>query len=175
MVTQGYNSMDRRSLAQEIIDRHRGLVPDRFISLRWWASNMTDANRRSVFANLEDTASGLRATRTDSASDGTLVGGTVFLSEHLLRAILHLNDRFGSFALNSIVGGRHYSNTSRHYQGIAVDIQRGSGVEGIAESPADILAYLEGRGFVTQRTTTGVTQSNYVGNASVVHVEAWGS
>jgi len=164
-----YHQMNRRELAQEILDRHNGTSSSgRHIYLRLFGSQ-TDAARTSTYMNLVDTANGLEATRAAHANDTppTLIGGTVALSENLLRAILLANDRFGTLEINSLAGGRH-SPTSRHYQGRAVDFQADSWlVRGTNPRVGyvAIMEYLHTHGFTTQPTT------DYIGAATFFHLE----
>jgi len=120
-----YNDMNRASLAQEILDRVQGMSSSgRRIELR--SPGPTSAARegtgRSPRENLQQTAAGQQAQRALTANDGQPVGGTVFLSENLLRAILRTNDRFGRFQINALAGTGHNRPESRHYQGQAVDL-----------------------------------------------------
>jgi len=122
-----YNQMTRGELAQEILHRQAGRsLSGRRITFNPNMDWITDENRRSVRANLEDTAAGLRATRPTQAprvGGGSIPPGGVFLSENLLRAILRINDRFGNVTINTIAGGYHSGPGSRHYQGQAVDFR----------------------------------------------------
>ena len=72
----------------------------------------------------------------------------VYLSEHLLRAILYINDEFGSMTINAIAGLNHFGGRDdEHIRGMAIDMNR------IPNVPSgDVLGFLEGEGFVTQRT-----------------------
>jgi len=176
-----YAQMIRRELAQEIIDRyHRRSSSGKHISLREWATNMTFRNRRSVYANLVDTADGLEATRSDYSNNypygsSVSIGGTVMLNENLLRAILHINDRFGTFAINSLTGGRHHAH-SNHYRGRAVDLQ-GNADRTIryTNDPANtnnnvhfipVMQYLQNvHGFTTQSIT------GYTGHRAAFHLD----
>ena len=67
--------------------------------------------------NIADTAAGQRAQRSDY--DGA-PGGTVALNQRLLHGLLSLAEQF-SFSISEIAGGSHSSN-SRHYAGVAADI-----------------------------------------------------
>lgn len=170
-----YNNMTRSQLAQEIIDRYRlRSVTGRHIRLPLWSVNMTNANRRSAYMNLVDTAARRQARRSDVSAllpDGTRVpiGGYVHLQENLLRAILRVNDRFGTVTINSLAGGRH-SPTSRHYTGRAVDFPAdNSFVIGTSPLvlPQAIINYLRQAGFDTGRFDIGSAQG---GSYSVPHL-----
>ena len=129
---------------------------------------MTNGNRRSAYMNLVDTADGLEATRSDVSRTGAVIGGTVLLSVNLLRAILRINDRFGTVTINSLAGGRH-STTSNHYTGRAVDFQsvswHVSGTNPLVR-PEPIINYLRN----THRfTTQGLT--DYIGEHNVFHLD----
>jgi hypothetical protein len=67
--------------------------------------------------NILDTSNGLQASRSNY---GNAQGGSVQLDTRLLEGILRLADQY-SFAISEIAGGSH-SRTSRHYAGIAVDV-----------------------------------------------------
>jgi len=67
--------------------------------------------------NIADTAAGQRARRSNY---GNAPGGTVALSERLLRGLLPLAEQF-NFSISEIAGGSHNPN-SRHYAGVAADI-----------------------------------------------------
>jgi hypothetical protein len=164
-----YNSMSREELAQEILDRHHNRsASGRHISLRFWASNMTDENRRSAYMNIVDTAAGLEATRSDVSDTGVAIGGTIPLSIHLLRAILLINDRFGTVTINSLTGGWHRTH-SNHYTGRAVDFQavnwRVYGTNPPVQA-GPIIDYLRNtHGFVTQNPR------GYIGEDNVFHLD----
>ncbi len=67
--------------------------------------------------NVSDTAAGRPAKRS---THGTAPGGTTPLDVRLLSGLLALADRF-SFSVTELAGGSHNSN-SRHYAGLAVDV-----------------------------------------------------
>jgi len=152
---------NRRELAQEILNRYgrgRILMPR-------WAANMTDANRRSAFANIRDTANGRRATTPF---------GQIDLSADLLRAILRMNDEFGIIQINAIAGGNHVGGANDpHAIGVAADFQSTNHVVNTTgQRPRSILTALENTWrYSTQRTHRN---SNYIGDANHFHLEIWG-
>lgn len=153
-----YNQMNRRQLAQELLDRHYGRsLPNRRIYIRRGWGSMSCAARTSPYMNIVDTAAGLQATRAAISNQGATIGGTVFLNENLLRAILRVNDHYGTVTLNSLAGGRHATN-SRHYQGRAVDFQSTNFiVDGTGVRFTPIVNYLRNsHGF-----NTGSSYENY--------------
>ena len=179
---RGYNDMNRQELAQEILNRYHGTsATGRRICMRWWADNMTDANRRSAFANIQDTANGLMATTRPNNYTGV---NQVHLSEDLLRAILFVSDEWNNVQINAIAGGEHFGqhNIEEHIRGMAVDFQANdSGVVQINTGAMreDVLDHLEKLGFRTQRTRgpndVGVAGPNYIGPTNrVLHVSIFG-
>jgi len=128
---------------------------------------MTNANRRSTFANIEDTANGeMATTRPNTIDNGIRVTvSDVYLSEDLLRAMLYMNDRFGTIIVNAIAGGEHSGGLrDEHLRGLAVDFSVNSTVNSIVYpslsvnnnistgNRTTILDYLEKeRNFLTQR------------------------
>ena len=122
--TANYNQMTRSELAQEILHRINGVsTTGRRISYNQ-LSGMHNGSGLSPRDNLRDTAAGRQATRAphSGGTNPVVIGGSVFLQENLLRAILRMNDQFGTVTINSLAGGRH-SPTSWHYEGRAVDFQ----------------------------------------------------
>jgi len=166
-----YNIMTRAQLAQEILNRYYGTsTTGRRITMPRWASNMTDANRRSAYMNIRDTANGLMATTRPERPN-------THLNEDLLRAVLRMNDQYGTLQINAIAGGNHTGAANdEHYIGRAIDFQLNAG--GLAgRTPASILTYLENTwGFRTQRNSGGQARNpNYHGNGtSLFHLEIWG-
>jgi len=189
-----YNIMTRAELAQEILERHNGRsATGRRINLLRW-SDMTDANRRSTVMNITDTAAGRQSTRSDvsSGENPATIGGTVFICENLLIAILRMSDQStGMLQINSLTGGRHYFR-SRHYgehirytalshmpfRCIAVDMQVTGGlVNGTGRSREEVLDHLENTwGFMTQRNfpLAPDRRLDSGGNAGLLHLEIWG-
>lgn len=78
------------------------------------SGNEDNANTRQ---NIIDTAAGLPARRS-SYDDAP--GGTIPLNARMLESLLALAEHF-TFAISELVGGRHSPN-SRHYVGVAADI-----------------------------------------------------
>ena len=164
-----YNNMSRQALASEILARHNGTSSTGqrlYVRRNFFQMNMT--NRLVAYANLEDTAAGLRALRSPVSNTGETIGGSVYLSVHLLRAILRINDRFGSITINTLTGGYHRTN-SRHYEGRAVDFQADDWIVRGTEPPTragPIINYLRNtHGFVTQAPT------GYIGNDRAFHLD----
>jgi len=139
----------------------------------------------------------MTVTRT-ALANGTAVPD-VFLSPDLLRAILVMNDKFGSFTINAITGGDHTERLiDEHYRGYAVDFQgEGWSIVDIRDSNwnqfprrdqwipiatfNEVLEYLESAGFITQRSPGSQTlypspprQTPYIGEAPFFHLEIWG-
>lgn len=81
-------------------------------------------------SNIRDTANG-RAARRSSYENAP--GGTVYLDTRLLEGMLRLADSY-RFRVTSIVGGSHSVN-SRHYAGIAMDIDEINGVHVSSSNP----------------------------------------
>ena len=71
----------------------------------------------TAYDNMVDTANGLEAARSNY---GNAPGETVPLDPQMLAALLGLADIY-SFAISELAGGSH-SPTSRHYAGVAADI-----------------------------------------------------
>ena len=160
------NVNERQQLAQEILNRYYGRSSTgRRILMPRWSSNMTDANRRSAYMNIRDTANGLRATTRPEQAN-------VYLSTELLRAILYMSNSHNNIQINAIAGGNH-GGGSQHYQGRAVDFQSNNHIiNGTGLRPAAMLDYLENtRRFRTQRNYRG---SQYVGDDRHFHLEIWG-
>ena len=67
--------------------------------------------------NIEDTANGRAASRS---SYGTARGGSVKLDIKLLTGILKLAETY-RFSISELAGGAH-SRTSRHYNGVSLDV-----------------------------------------------------
>lgn len=75
------------------------------------------ADQANARQNIEDTAAGRPAKRS---SYGNAPGGTVQLDRDMLSCMLDLADTY-RFSVSEIAGGSHSSN-SRHYAGIAFDV-----------------------------------------------------
>jgi len=148
----GYDAMDRVALAREILGRS-SIELHTLGDLRPYQIE----GRRTPHDNIYDTAQGLTArTRTfyevNARDLSTPPTGTpapdVLLSEDMLRAILHLNDEFGAITITAIAGLNHHGGAQdEHVRGKAFDMVRIHGV-----GSRRILDFLEGKGFITQRT-----------------------
>ena len=172
-----YDTWNRQRLAREILDRPG-------ITFRNWCSEVpTQCGARSVIENFRSASRGERSATRPRLPDGRNVPD-VLLNEDLLRAILVLNDRFGSFQINAVAGQYHRDNRldDEHYLGRAVDIQLTNGRLG-GHTRSQVLDYLEGRGssirnFRTQRNSNGnAILPNYDGSGVLgdfLHVEIWG-
>ncbi len=88
-------------------------------------------------SNIFDSAEGKRAKRS---SYGRAPGGSVALDTRLLSGILELADEY-RFRITSIAGGSHSSN-SRHYAGIAFDVDRINGCR-VNRDHQDFRAFLQ--------------------------------
>lgn len=165
--------MTRRELAQEILDRADGRsATGRRITLGT-VDGTPDGSGLSPRDNLRDTAAGL-ASRRAPMSGGTSpvpIGGTVFLSEHLLRSILRVNDRWGNVRINALTGARH-SPTSRHYQGMAVDFRSTSSVvDGTGVQASVIIADLRAHRFNPGIYNTGAATGGSYSMPGFFHLE----
>jgi chitosanase len=80
------------------------------------------ADQATVKHNIIDTAAGARAKRSNYKN---APGGTVALSDRMLGGLLALAEQ-NSFSISELCGGSHSSN-SRHYAGVAADINRING------------------------------------------------
>lgn len=81
-----------------------------------------DKDRATARENIADTANSLRASRNFG---GTAPGGEVFLDRQMLTGMLHLSYYY-SFRVSTITGGEH-SDLSRHYEGVAFDVDQVGG------------------------------------------------
>ena len=93
------------------------------------------ADQANARQNIADTAAGARARRS---SYGNAPGGTVMLSPKLLGAMVKLSEEY-SFSVAEICGGSH-NPTSRHYAGVATDINVINGRHVNASHP-DVTAF----------------------------------
>lgn len=74
--------------------------------------------------NIRDAAAGRAANRSNY---GTAPGGTTALKHSLLEGMQKLKERYNhTYRVTSIAGGSH-SSTSRHYVGVAFDVDRVNG------------------------------------------------
>jgi len=193
-----YEAMDRVELAQEILRRHYNVINNAHeseprIYLRELTNPppaLTDENGRSSYANIRNTANGEMAITRTTLNDGRPVPNTE-LSEDLLRAILRINDRFGTIAVNTIAGGDHtQSLRDEHYLGLAADFTvnatvtstRGAGVVQnniTMGNRLEIIEYLQDKwGFITQRNRKpdihfSVAPQGYLGSGHF-HISIFG-
>ena len=99
-------------------------------------------------ANINDTAAGRAARRS---SYGNAPGGAVFLDTRMLCGMLRLAADFGySFRVTEIAGGSHSPN-SRHYAGIAFDIDTLNGARVSSNNTAV-------QGFMSRCRALGATE-----------------
>lgn len=114
----------RTQLAQQVLNHPNiSLWPYSPVS-----SNTSDgADARS---NISDTASGQAARRS---SYGNAPGGSVYLDNRMLDGMLKLASTY-RIHVTSIAGGSH-SATSRHYSGIAFDVNEINGVHVTSSNP----------------------------------------
>ncbi|MCL1935380.1 MAG: hypothetical protein FWF57_03260, partial [Defluviitaleaceae bacterium] len=189
-VPMNYDTISRQALAREILNRYHGTSTTGLRIDMAVLEGVSHANRTSPFANFEDTANGLMATTRRYFEQNpnnwrTFSGGTpapnVFLSADLLRAILRINDRFGTVQINALAGTFHNGGSlDEHVRGMAVDFQSIGGVVlNTGQRPAAILNYLENTwGFRTQRNRheneVFYAGRGYVGNDRHLHVSIFG-
>jgi hypothetical protein len=108
-------AVDRRtanaSLAKEVLDHPKITLMRKQISGR--------VDSASSYHNIASVANGYRASRSNY---GRAPGGYTKLRRKMLTTMLYLADRKGySYRVTSIAGGSH-SRKSRHYAGIAFDV-----------------------------------------------------
>lgn len=108
---------ERQDLAQQIRNRPAINLIDFHVSGNY-------EPRSTAFQNVKDTAQGERAWRSYW---GHYPNSRVYLTARMLRGMLKLRTVKGySFRVTAIAGGRH-SSTSRHYAGLAFDVDRVNG------------------------------------------------
>jgi peptidoglycan hydrolase-like protein with peptidoglycan-binding domain len=116
-------------------------------------------------ANISDTAAGRAARRS---SYGNAPGGSVYLDTRMLCGVLRLATDYGfTFRITEIAGGSHSAN-SRHYAGIAIDIDMLNGARVSSTNPAV-------RGFMDRCRTLGASEvlgPGSAGHSSHIHC-AW--
>ena len=104
--------LNRTALAEQVMQKYRSgrvdLLPQNVSGVKDGAD---------ALSNVRDTAAGRRAKRSRY---GRAPGGSVLLSQRMLRGILELSKKY-SLRITSIAGGSH-SSRSRHYSGIAFDV-----------------------------------------------------
>jgi zinc D-Ala-D-Ala carboxypeptidase len=90
----------------------------------------TSSDGADALSNIRDTAAG-KAARNSSYKNAP--GGSVYLDQRLLAGMLQLANTY-TFRVTSIAGGSH-SKTSRHYVGVACDVDMINGVEVSSSNP----------------------------------------
>ena len=106
--------LNAAAIAEEILSSPRIKLATSHVS-----GVVDEANPRQ---NMEDTAAGHAAHRS---SYGGAPGGTVALNLSMLRGLIGLAERY-SFAVSELCGGSHNPN-SRHYAGVAFDVNEING------------------------------------------------
>lgn len=114
---QAGSSYERSRLAAELLSHHRVVCLDYHVSGR--RDNATAQD------NLEQTANGGAARRSYY---GRAPGGWTMLDIRMLRALVQLTNEGYSFRITELAGGSH-SSRSRHYNGVAFDIDKLNGVK----------------------------------------------
>jgi hypothetical protein len=118
---------DLATLAQRILESPRITLATEHVS------GVND--QATVRQNIADTAAGALARRSNY---GGAPGGTVALNVRLLRGLLALAGSY-SFSISELVGGSHSPN-SRHYAGVAADVNQINGSQVRAGHP-DLAAF----------------------------------
>jgi peptidoglycan hydrolase-like protein with peptidoglycan-binding domain len=98
-----------------------------------WAHSPTDSSSTDgadALSNIRDTAASRAAKRSNYEN---APGGTVYLDNRMLNGLLKLANLY-RLQITSIAGGSH-SSTSRHYAGIAFDVDVINGVHVTAANP----------------------------------------
>ena len=149
-------SWERARLASELLSHPRVDALDFQISGRRDAATAQD--------NLEQASRGMMARRSHY---GRAPGGWTHLDVRMLRALLTLANEGYSFRLTSIAGGSH-SSKSRHYSGLAFDVDRVNGHRVHSRHPS-------ARRFIARCQQLGATQvfgPGTRGHSSHLHI-AW--
>ena len=118
------STSSRAQLAQQVLNHNN-------ISL--WPHSPTGSNSSDgadAHSNVSDTASGRAATRSNYEN---APGGSVNLDTRMLDGMLKLANTY-DIEVTSIAGGSH-SSTSRHYAGVALDVNEINGVHVTASNP----------------------------------------
>ena len=118
------STASRRQLAQRILNHP---------NIALWAYSPTDSNSTDgadALSNIRDTAAGRAAKRS---SYENAPGGSVYLDTRMLDGLLKLAKVY-RVQITSIAGGSH-SPTSRHYAGIAFDVNVINGVHVTSSNP----------------------------------------
>ncbi|MDP0489433.1 MAG: hypothetical protein Q7Q71_00095 [Verrucomicrobiota bacterium JB023] len=146
----------RQGLAQSLLNHKNVELANYHVSGR--------RDRATALDNIKQTAAGLPAARS---SYGTAPGGQIELGEEMLYAMKVMADRGYRYHVTSIAGSSH-SRRSRHYLGVAFDINRINGVPVRAGSPY-------WRDFIRQCEAMGATETlgpGDPGHSTHIHV-AW--
>lgn len=109
-------------------------------------TNTSSSDGADARSNIRDTAASKSAKRSEY---GNAPGGTVNLDTRLLNGLQELAKTY-SFRVTSLAGGSHSSN-SRHYSGIAMDVDEINGVHVSSSNP-------HYRAFMQQCRTLGATE-----------------
>jgi hypothetical protein len=150
-------SYERQRLAAELLTHPRVDALDYHVSGRRDSASAQD--------NLEQAASGGMVRRS---SYGNAPGGWTQLDVRMLRALLTLANEGYSFRITEIAGGSH-SSTSRHYSGLAFDVDMVNGHR-VRNRHASY------RSFIARCKQLGATQvfgPGTRGHSSHLHI-AWG-
>jgi len=123
----GESPMNAAAIAEEILSSPRIKLATSHVS-----GVVDEANAHQT---MEDTAGGHAAHRS---SYGGAPGGTVALNLSMLRGLIALAERY-SFAVSELCGGSHNPN-SRHYAGVAFDVNEINGKPVRAGHP-DLVAF----------------------------------
>lgn len=140
------NPSSRAESAQRILNRGEVAL------WQYSPTNTSTSDGADARSNMRDTAASKSAKRSDY---GNAPGGTVNLDTRLLSGLLELAKSY-SFRVTSLAGGSHSSN-SRHYAGIAVDIDEINGVHVSSSNP-------HYRAFMQQCRTLGAEEVLGPGN-----------
>lgn len=149
-------SYERERLAAELLSHPRVDALDYHVSGR--------RDSASAMDNLEQAAQGGMVRRS---SYGNAPGGWTMLDVRMLRALLTLAEEGYSFRITEIAGGSH-SRTSRHYAGVAFDVDMVNGHRVRARHPSY-------RRFLERCRQLGATQvfgPGTRGHSSHLHI-AW--
>lgn len=106
----------------------------------------TPPDGATAIDNIRDSAAGRNAKRSEPTppGSGNPPGGEVALSADMLGGILEMSRTY-TFAVSEIAGGRHSSPLSRHYVGVAFDVNVINGQLVSAAHP-DFRAFLDACG-----------------------------
>jgi peptidoglycan hydrolase-like protein with peptidoglycan-binding domain len=118
------STSSRAQLAQQVLNHNN-------ISL--WPYSPTDTNSSDgadAHSNVSAAASSRAATRSNY---GNAPGGSVYLDTRMLDGMLKLANTY-DIQVTSIAGGSH-SSTSRHYAGVALDVNEINGVHVTSSNP----------------------------------------